>query len=132
MGKSASSGKPHVPGSTPRGGRPAKVTENTEIRRLTEIYKGLPPKQFALAQGLIQEAARLRVRCDALWKDIQENGETEMFQQSDKVDPYPKERQESRIYTASNKAYQTIIKQLNDMIPDIAPAADEPDPFDCT
>ena len=129
MGKSASSGKPHVPGSTPRGGRPAKVTENTEIRRLTEIYKGLPPKQFALAQGLIQEAARLRVRCDALWKDIQEHGETEMFQQSDKVPPYSKERPEAKQYKDFNKNYQSIIKQLTELAPAEAKAGGKLEAF---
>ena len=90
--------------------------EQSEIRRLTEIYQGLPPKQFALAQGLIAEAARLRVRCDNLWQDLQENGEVELFSQGDQ-DPYERERPASRIYTATNKSYQSIIKQLNDMIP---------------
>ena len=90
--------------------------ERTEIDRLTEIYRGLPPKQFALAQGLIAEAARLRVRCNALWEDLQENGEVELFSQGDQ-DPYERERPASRIYTAANKSYQSIIKQLNDMIP---------------
>ena len=102
----------------------AKMTEEQkEIKRLTEIYKGLPPKQFALAVGLIAEAARLRVRCNMLWKDLQENGEVELFSQGDQ-DPYERERPASRIYTAANKSYQSIIKQLNDMIPkeDASPA----------
>ena len=100
------------------------MTENSEIERLTEIYKGLPPKQFALAQGLIAEAARLRVRLDKLWEDLTENGEVEMFSQSENTDPSERERPASRIYTATNKSYQSIIKQLNDMIPkdDGAPA----------
>ena len=100
------------------------MTENSEIKRLTEIYKGLPPKQFALAQGLIAEAAGLRVRLAKLWEDLTENGEVEMFSQSENTDPYERERPASRIYTATNKSYQSIIKQLNDMIPkdDGAPA----------
>ena len=99
-----------------------KSEEQMEISRLTEIYKGLPPKQFALAQGLIAEAARLRVRCNALWEDLQEKGEVELFAQGDQ-EPYERERPASRIYTAANKSYQSIIKQLNDMIPkDEAPA----------
>ena len=99
-----------------------KSEEQLEISRLTEIYKGLPPKQFALAQGLIAEAARLRVRCNDLWEDLQEKGEVELFAQGDQ-EPYERERPASRIYTAANKSYQSIIKQLNDMIPkDEAPA----------
>ena len=100
----------------------ATNAEKKEIKRLTEIYTTLPPKQFALAQGLIAEAARLRVRCDALWNDLQKNGEVEMFSQSENTDPYERERPASRIYTAANKAYQSIIKQLNDMIPKDADA----------
>lgn len=92
------------------------LTVADEIERLTEIYQGLPPKQFALAQGLIAEAARLRVRCNMLWDDLQEKGEVELFSQGDQ-DPYERERPSSRIYTAANKSYQSIIKQLNDMIP---------------
>ena len=93
-----------------------ELTVRDEIERLTGIYHGLPPKQFALAQGLIAEAARLRVRCDALWADLQEKGEVELFSQGDQ-EPYERERPASRIYTAANKSYQSIIKQLNDMIP---------------
>ena len=91
--------------------------EQVEIERLTAIYQGLPPKQFALAQGLIAEAARLRVRCDALWSDLQKNGEVEMFSQSENTDPYERERPASRTFTATDKSYQSIIKQLNDMLP---------------
>lgn len=94
-----------------------EITEKSEVARLTKIYKNLPPKQFKLAQGLIVEAARLRVRLDYLWKDLQENGETEMFSQSPNTDPYQRERPSSRTFTATDKSYQAIIKQLNDMIP---------------
>jgi hypothetical protein len=94
-----------------------KTPEQTEVERLTEIYQGLPPKQFALAQGLIIQAARLRVRLDKLWAEIEEKGETEWFTQSDKTDPYERERPASRTFTATDKSYQSIIKQLNDMLP---------------
>lgn len=94
-----------------------KTPEQTEVERLTEIYKGLPPKQFALAEGLIIQAARLRVRLDKLWAELEEKGETEWFTQSDKTEPYERERPASRTFTATDKSYQSIIKQLNDMLP---------------
>ena len=93
-----------------------RISEKAEKKRLLAIYKTLPPKQFALAQGLIIEAARLRVRCDQLWDDLRQHGETEQFAQGDQ-EPYERERPSSRIYTAANKSYQAIIKQLNEMIP---------------
>ena len=95
-----------------------KNPEQVEIERLTEIYRGLPPKQFALAQGLIIQAARLRVRLDKLWAELEEKGETEWFTQSEKTEPYERERPASRTFTATDKSYQSIIKQLNDMIPE--------------
>ena len=94
-----------------------KTPEQREVARLTAIYSGLPPKKYALAQGLIQQAARLKVRLDSLWKDIQENGEWEYFSQSDKTEPYQRERPASKTFTATDKSYQSIIKQLNDMLP---------------
>ena len=91
--------------------------EQAEIDRLTEIYKNLPPNQFAVAQGLIVQAARLRVRLDMLWTDIVKNGEVEMFSQSERTDPYERERPAARLFTATDKNYQAIIKQLNELTP---------------
>ncbi len=96
----------------------AKITVNSEIKRLNEIYQSLPENRFAVAQGLIVQAARLRVRCDQLWKDIQKNGEVEMFSQSPNVEPYERERPAARLFTATDKNYQSIIKQLNEMTPE--------------
>ena len=95
-----------------------KVAEEKEIRRLKRLYKELPPKKLALAEGLIIQAARLRVRLDNLWEELQEKGETEWFTQSDKTEPYERERPASRTFTATDKSYQSIIKQLNDMLPE--------------
>ena len=61
-----------------------KNTLAFEIARLNNIYKDLPPNQYAVAQGLIVQAARLRIRLDTLWEDIRKNGETEKFTQSEK------------------------------------------------
>ena len=117
MKKTAGSKKKPA-GSAKKPARSVKKSpEQLEIERLTEIYRGLPPKQFALAQGLIIQAARLRVRLDKLWAELEEKGETEWFTQSEKTDPYERERPASRTFTATDKSYQSIIKQLNDMIP---------------
>ena len=94
-----------------------QIVEADEIARLRRLYEALPPKQLALAEGLIIQAARLRVRLDKLWAELQEKGETEWFTQSDKTEPYERERPASRTFTATDKSYQSIIKQLNDMLP---------------
>ena len=82
----------------------AKLSEEQkEIRRLNGIYKG-PDFAHRLAEAV-------------------EKGEVELFSQGDQ-EPYERERPASRIYTAANKSYQTIIKQLNDMIPKETDIAD--------
>lgn len=93
------------------------TTEVAEIRRLNRIYANLPPKQKQLAEGLIVQAARLRVRLDELNLDIQEHGLTELFQQSEKVEPYERERPQASLFIKCDKNYQAIIRQLNDMMP---------------
>ena len=49
--------------------------------------------------------------------DIAEHGLTEQFQQSDKVEPYTRERPEAALFVKLDKNYQAIIKQLTDMLP---------------
>ena len=95
----------------------AKITEKSELNRLRKIYATLPPNKLALAEGLIEEAARLRVRLNYLWNDLQQYGETEEFSQSPNTPPYQRERPASRTYTATDKSYQSIIRQLDDMLP---------------
>lgn len=101
----------------------ATVGEKKEYARLMKIYKNLPQNKLAVAEGLIRQAARLRARLDMLWADLQEHGETELFSQSPNTDPYERERPSSRTFTATDKSYQAIIKQLNDL----CPAAEERD-----
>ena len=94
-----------------------KVTEASEVERLLRLYDGLPPKRAKLAEGLIVQAARLRVRLDELNQDIQENGLTEQFQQSERVEPYTRERPQAALFVKLDKNYQSIMKQLADLLP---------------
>ncbi len=108
------------------------AAEKKEANRLKKIYQGLPPKQLALAQGLIAQAARLKVRLDTLNADITVNGMTEWFQQSDKVEPYKRERPEAALFAKLDKNYQTIMRQLSDLVPAEASTPETVfDAFDC-
>lgn len=91
--------------------------ERAEYDRLMRLFEGLPANKKAVAEGLIQEAARLKARLDDLWADLAEKGEVEVFQQSEKVPAYERERPASKTYTATNKSYQSIMKQLTDLVP---------------
>jgi hypothetical protein len=88
-----------------------------EINRLKRIYKDMPKDTLMVVEGLIVEAADLRVRLEDIRKDLDENGYDEMFSQSENQDPYERERPAARRYIAMNKSYQTIMKQLGDYIP---------------
>lgn len=99
-----------------------------EKNRLNKIFRELPEKQKKLASSLIERAAFMRVELEDLEADIRENGWTEMFQQSEKVEPYERQRPQGQTYQSMNTSYQKIIRQLNDMLP--AKASPPDDPFD--
>lgn len=89
-----------------------------EKRRIMKLFADIPEDKRKLLDGLFVQAARLRLRLDDLWNDIQSYGETEMFSQSEKTDPYERERPAARLFTATDKNYQSIMKQLTDALPD--------------
>ncbi|MDK8646358.1 hypothetical protein QP816_12375 [Staphylococcus condimenti] len=92
-----------------------KVVQERE--RLLDIYKDVPQDKLNVVEGLIIQAARLRVMLDYMWEDIQENGEYMLFTQSEKTEPYERERPVARLYNTRDQSYQRIIKQLSDLLP---------------
>ncbi len=83
--------------------------------------------------ALLEYCAKFdKVRLDALNDDITVNGLTEWFQQSEKCEPYKRERPEAAMFVKLDKNYQSIMKQLADLVP---PDAETPetvcDAFDC-
>jgi hypothetical protein len=101
-----------------------------EVRRLNRIYKDIAKDNKAIIDGLIQRAAYMRITLEDWEKDIMENGCIEMFTQSEKTDPYERERPVARLYNTMNKNYQSIIKQLTDLIPKEVKVVDEDDGFE--
>lgn len=93
-----------------------------EVRRLNRIYKNIDKDNKAIIDGLIQRAAYMRITLEDWELDIVENGCTEMFTQSINTPPYERERPVARLYNTMNKNYQSIIKQLSDLVPKEAPA----------
>ena len=91
---------------------------NKEKNRLRKLFKDIPPSKLKVVEGLIIQAARARVLLNENWMDISENGDYEMFSQSDKTDPYERERPVARLYNTRDQSYQRIIKQLTDLLPE--------------
>ena len=100
-----------------------------EVRRLKRIYKNIDKDNKAIIDGLIQRAAYMRVTLEDWELDIMENGCTEMFTQSINTPPYERERPVARLYNTMNKNYQSIIKQLSDLVPKPEPKQED-DGFD--
>lgn len=102
-----------------------------EKKRLAKNYADLPPARKAVAEGLINRAAFMRVELEDLEADLLEHGWTEPFQQGKNQDPYDRARPQGQTYNAVNGNYQKIIKQLDSMLPkDDAPTGDPDDGFD--
>ena len=88
-----------------------------EDKRLRKIYKDIGKDNKSIIDGLIQRAAYMRVTLEDYEKDLDEKGYTELFTQSVNTPPYERERPVARLYNTMNKNYQSIIKQLGDLVP---------------
>ena len=89
-----------------------------EKNRLTKLFKGhVPDNQMKLIEGLIIQASRLRILMNDAWVDICENGRYEYFSQSEKMEPYERERPIVKQFATYDKSYQAIIKQLAGYLP---------------
>jgi len=88
-----------------------------EVERLKKELKEIPKRQMKTVDGLITQAARLRVLLDDNWRDIAENGEYEMFSQSENQKPYERKRPIVETYDNRDKTYKEIMNQLIEMIP---------------
>ena len=91
--------------------------EQKEYNRLSELYQNIPPNKRSLVDGLLWQAARLRVSLDDLWEDIKVNGNTELFKQANDGVEFPRERPESKIFAIRDKSYLSIIKKLDELLP---------------
>jgi hypothetical protein len=93
-----------------------------ENKRLRAIYADLPSDVLELYDGLIHRAAYMRVALEDYETDLDARGYVESFSQSEKLDPYERERPVARLYNTMNKNYQSIMKQLADRLPEAVPA----------
>lgn len=89
-----------------------------EDKRLRALYKDLPPSMLNLYDGLIQRAAYMRVTLEDYELDLDVGGYVEQFTQSERTDPYERERPVARLYNSMNKNYQSIMRQLSDALPE--------------
>ncbi|WP_077700325.1 hypothetical protein [Staphylococcus hominis] len=89
-----------------------------EKQRLDKIFKSIPDDKKRVAQGLIVQAARMRILLDDAWLDIQEKGDYELFTQSESAPSYERERPIAKLFNSRDAAYQKIIMQLSKLLPE--------------
>jgi len=103
---------------TPVEVRARRVTAiKKEKSRLAKQFKEIDKKSRAVVDGLIEQAAFLRVQLQELADDININGTTELFAQGKDQEPYERQRPAANVYNSMNANYQKIIKQLNELLP---------------
>ena len=95
-----------------------EVRVKKEKQRLDKIFKSIPDDKKRVAQGLIVQAARMRILLDDAWVDIQEKGDYELFTQSENAPPYERERPIAKLFNSRGAAYQKIIMQLSKLLPE--------------
>lgn len=88
-----------------------------EYDRLSKLFASLPDNKRELVEGLIQQAARNRAILNECWDDIAKNGRTEKRVKNVQGDVVEVERDVSKLFTVTDRSYQTQIKLLNDFLP---------------
>lgn len=88
-----------------------------EITALRRQYKCIDKLHKANAERLIARAAYQKATLDDLEADLDANGWTEPFQQSDKCDPYDRKRPNVDLYVSISAQYLRTMKQLDAMLP---------------
>lgn len=86
-----------------------------EINRIKKLYKDFNKDKARVLEGLIKEAAFMKVELEELRNDLLITGLTELFVQGEQC--FNRERPESRLYTSFIQRYSQVMKQLIEMLP---------------
>lgn len=99
-----------------------------ETQRLKKLFKDLPENKHKISEKLIENASFMSITLDELKEDIKLYGVKETYVNG--KDQYGfKESIESKTYNIMIKNYMSIIKQLNEMLPE-KKKIDEDDEFE--
>lgn len=105
------------------------MDKKAKMKRITDYENNLisqcaemDEKRREIAKGICKVAAFSYIEALDLMDDILENGWVEMFSQSEKTEPYERERPVSGIMLRLFEKYAKSISQLNNMLPSAAAA----------
>ena len=94
----------------------------SEVLKLKRFYKDLPANKLFIAQRLIERAAFQRITLEDLEKEINETGVTEVYQNGE-AQSGVKQSAAVQAYNAMYKNYQTTIRDLAAMVPEMKTAS---------
>ena len=86
-----------------------------EIRRLRKLLAEIPPDKLKAAEGLIQEAAFMRLTLDETRHIIDREGVLENFEQGSQR--FIREHPATKVYGTLINRYTVVCKSLADLIP---------------
>lgn len=89
---------------------------NKEMRKLRRLFKLLPKDKRQAVDGLIQEAAFMRVTLEETRYIIDRQGIIEAFEQG--AQRFLREHPATKVYNTMINRYAAVCKQLFDMLPD--------------
>ena len=87
-----------------------------EMLKLKRLFKNLPKDKQRAAEGLIQEAAFMRVTLEETRYIIDQEGIIEHFEQG--AQKFLREHPATKVYNTMINRYATVCKQLFEMVPD--------------
>ena len=93
-----------------------------ELTRLRKSFKPLPEDKRRLAEGLMQEAAFMRVTLEETREIIDREGVIELFEQGKQR--FLREHPATKVYASLVNRYSAVVKQLVDLLPDPNPGQD--------
>ncbi|HFL3159133.1 TPA: hypothetical protein ACG3JU_003533 [Clostridioides difficile] len=86
-----------------------------EVSRLKKNYKDLEKEKVKILDGLVNEAAFLKISLEETREILTKEGLTEIFKQGKQE--FERERLQVKIYLNFMKLYSSVMKQLIDIIP---------------
>ena len=86
-----------------------------EIRRLRQLLADIPAAQLKAAEGLIQEAAFMRLTLEEARYIIDQQGVLENFEQG--AQRFIREHPATKVYGTMINRYTTVCKALADLVP---------------
>ena len=87
-----------------------------EMNRLKKLYKDFDKNKAKVLEGLISQAAFMKITLDELMEDLLKNGTTEWFEQGEQC--FKRERPEYKVYSTFIQRYSIVMKQLIDLLPE--------------